>query len=375
LILAIRIILVWLCLGSLPAMAQEKVTAAMARLPKDLNLCGEAVPTHLDDVRERFEKEMLLILWDRPQVLLWLKRAPRFLPFISQELKKAGMPDDLKYLAIVESALLPHAGSSRGAVGFWQMLPETARKYGLTVDEFIDQRRDLFLSTPAALAYLNDLSRRFSSWTLALAAYNMGEGAVDAEIMEQKTRDYYQLYLPLETQRFIFRLLAVKLIVGDPESYGFELSAEDGYAPLRFDTVSVDCFEETPLHLLAQAADTSFKTIKDLNPHVRGHYLQAGRHAVRVPAGTDGNFDERFEKLVSAHAEERQQRIYVVQKGDNLSSIAEKFRIPLAALLIWNRIDIKKRLQPGERLVIYPRPELPAEFPAELPEVSTDGNE
>lgn len=358
---ALRIILVWFCLGISPAMAQEKITAAMVRLPKNLNLCGEAVPTHLDDVRERFEKEMLLTLWDRPQVLLWLKRAPRFLPFISQELKKAGMPDDLKYLAIVESALMPHAGSSRGAVGFWQLLPETARKYGLTVDEFIDQRRDLFLSTPAALAYLKDLSKRFSSWTLALAAYNMGEGTVDAEILEQKTRDYYQLYLPLETQRFVFRVLAVKLIVGDPKKFGFELAAEDGYDPLRFDTVNVDCPQETPLRLLAQAANTSFKAIKDLNPHLRGHYLQAGRHAVRVPPGGSAKFDERFQKLLADHAQERQQRIYVVQKGDNLSSIAEKFHVPLAALLIWNRIDMKRDLQPGESLVIYPRPELPEE--------------
>jgi len=179
--------------------------------------------------------------------------------------------------------------------------------------------------------------------------------------MEQKTRDYYQLYLPLETQRFVFRLLSVKLIVSDPKSYGFELAAEDGYAPLRFDSVTVDCFQETPLRLLAQAADTSFKMIKDLNPHFRGHYLQAGRHAIRIPPGRGAKFDERFQKLLAEHVEDRQQRIYVVQKGDNLSSIAEKYHVPLAALLIWNRIDLKRDLQPGESLIIYPRPELTEE--------------
>ncbi|MFZ1985704.1 MAG: transglycosylase SLT domain-containing protein [Desulfatitalea sp.] len=351
-----RVILVWLCLcGVIPAMAQEKITAAAARLPQGLTLCGEPVPMNLEEVRERFEKEMLLTLWDRPQVLLWLKRSSRYLPFISQELKKAGLPDDLKYLAIVESALMPHAGSSRGAIGFWQLLPETARKYGLTVDDFIDQRRDIYLSTPAALSYLNALHTRFSSWPLALAAYNLGEGTVDAEIMEQKTRDYYQLYLPLETQRFIFRLLAIKLIIGDPKAYGFELAAEDFYKPLRFDTMDVDCFQETPIRLVAQAANTYFKMIKDLNPHLRGHYLQAGRHSLRLPPGGGDHFNERFQALVSAHSEERQQRIYVVQSGDTLSSIAEKFGVPLAALLIWNRIDMKKALQSGDRLVIYPR--------------------
>ncbi len=357
-----RILLVWLCVGaSSPALALERINATMARLPEGTTLCGEAVPANLEDVRERFEKEMLLTIWDRPQVLLWLKRAPRFLPIISQELKKANLPDDLKYLVIVESAMMPHAGSSRGAVGFWQLVPETARKYGLTVNEFIDQRRDIFLSTPAALAYLKDLHDRFSSWTLALAGYNLGEGALDAEILEQKTQDYYRLYLPLETQRFIFRMLAVKLVVGNPKYYGFELAAEDAYAPLRFETVEVDCFQETPLRLLAQAADTSFKTIKDLNPHLRGHYLQAGRHAVRVPPGGGDHFSERFQKLLSDHVEEREQRIYVVQEGDNLSAIADRFKVPLAALLIWNRIDLKKNLQPGDHLVIYPRSELPEE--------------
>jgi membrane-bound lytic murein transglycosylase D len=360
LIFLTRCFLVWLCLcGISAAKAQVAITAEAVRLPQGLTLCGEPVPINLEDVHERFEKEMLLTLWDRSQVLLWLKRTTRYLPYIAQELKKAGMPDDLKYLAIVESALMPHAGSSRGAIGFWQLLPETARKYGLAVDEFIDQRRDLYLSTPAALSYLNALYTRFGSWSLALAAYNLGEGTVDAEILEQKTRDYYQLYLPLETQRFIFRLLAIKLIIGDPKAYGFELAAQDFYKPLRFDTVSVDCLQETPIRLVALAANTYFKMIKDLNPHLRGHYLQAGRHSLRLPPGGREHFNERFQALVSAHREERQQRVYVVQGGDTLSSIAEKFGVPLAALLIWNRIDMKKSLQTGDRLVIYPREPLP----------------
>lgn len=342
--------------AAVPAAAQNSpITAAAARLPKGLTLCGEAVPVEIDDVQERFEKEMLLTLWDKPQVLLWLKRSTRYLPFISQELSKAGMPDDIKYLAIVESALRPHAGSSRGAIGFWQLLPETARKYGLKVDEFVDDRRDIFASTQAALSYLQVLYTEFSSWTLALAAYNMGEEGLDAEILEQKTQDYYKLYLPLETQRFIFRMLAVKLIVSNPRAYGFELSKKDYYKPLQFDTVAVDCFQETPIRLVAEAANTYFKRIKDLNPHLRGHYLQPGHHQLRLPQGSTNGFVERFKALVSEHRQQREQRIYVVQEGDSLFSIAEKFDVPLAALLIWNRIDMKKTLYPGDRLVIYPR--------------------
>jgi hypothetical protein len=319
-----------------------------------LTLCGEAVPFDQDHVRERFEKEMLLTLFDRPQVLLWLKRTTRYLPFVSQTLEAAGMPDDLKYLAIIESALRPHAGSSKGAIGFWQLMPGTARKYGLQVDEFVDERRDLFLSTPAAVAYLEALYAKFSSWTLAIAAYNMGEEGLEAEMLEQKSSDYYQLYLPLETQRFIFRMLAVKLIVSDPEAYGFKLVPGDFYAPVGFDTVNVDCFQETPIRLVAEAAGTAFKRIKDLNPHLRGHYIRAGHHQVRLPQGSAKGFEKRFETLVNAHRKERSHRIYVVQNGDSLSTIAEKFGVPLAAILIWNRIGVNKTIYPGDRLVIYP---------------------
>lgn len=343
-----------LLLAFAPIKAEATVTAASARPPEGLSLCGEKVPFELDHVRERFEKEMLLTLFDRPQVLLWLKRTTRYLPFISQALDQADMPSDIKYLAIIESALRPHAGSPKGAIGFWQLMPTTARNYGLKVDEFVDQRRDLYLSTPAALDYLKMLHAKFSSWTLALAAYNMGEEGLEAEMLEQKSSDYYQLYLPLETQRFIFRMLAVKLIMSDPEAYDFNLAPGDYYAPIGFDTVAVDCFQETPIRLVAEAAKTSFKQIKDLNPHLRGHYIRAGHHQLRVPQGRATGFKKRFDAIVSAYSKERDHRIYVVKNGDSLSTIAEKFGVPLAALLIWNRIGVDKTLYPGDRLVIYP---------------------
>ena len=337
-----------------PSQAGSTVTAASARPPKGLTLCGEGVPFDREHVRERFEKEMLLTLFDRPQVLLWLKRSTRYLPYISQALEQAGIPEDIQYLAIIESALRPHAGSPKGAIGFWQLMPATARNYGLKVDEFVDERRDLFLSTPAAIAYLEALYAKFSSWTLALAAYNMGEEGLEAEMLEQKSNDYYQLYLPLETQRFVFRMLAVKLIITDPEAYGFNLSNDDFYAPIVFDTAAVDCFQEVPIRLVADAADTSFKQIKDLNPHLRGHYIKAGHHQLRVPQGSAKGFKKRFDALVSDYSAERSHRIYVVQNGDSLSTIADKFGVPLAAVLIWNRIGGNKTIHPGDRLVIYP---------------------
>ncbi len=342
------------CLASV-VQAEEKTLAQYLAESATLEFCGEAVPLDLPQVRERFEKEMLLTLWDRPQVLLWIKRASRYMPVITQQLNARGMPEDLKYLAVAESALRPHAGSSKGAVGFWQLMPETARKYGLTVNEFVDQRRNIFLSTPAALAYLTILHEKFSSWTMAVAAYNMGEEGLTAEVLEQNTKDYYNLYLSLETQRFVLRVLAVKLILDNPQKYGFRLRPQETYPPLVFDTVQLDCFQELPIRLIAEASGTYFKTIKDLNPQLRGHYVQAGHHQISVPQGSASGFQKRFDALVSRFQTTRQKRIYIVRNGDSLSAIAEKFEVPLGAILIWNRLNLSRPIHPGDRLVVYPR--------------------
>jgi membrane-bound lytic murein transglycosylase D len=320
-----------------------------------LSFCGERVPLENQEVRERFEKELLLSIWDRPQVILWLKRSRRYLPDIEKMLKQNRMPDDLKYLAIAESALRPHAGSRKGAMGFWQFLTDTGRKYGLIIDNDIDERRNLFASTRAAITYFKALYQSMGSWTLAAAAYNMGEEGLTAEIMVQHTRDYYRLYLPLETQRFIFRILSAKLIVLDPVTFGFNLTDDDYYPVLEFDRITVDCFQEVPLSLIAKASGTHFKAIKDLNPEIRGHYLAEGTHTLLIPKGAKKGFESRYKKLVKAYEADKTDRIYVIKEGDNLSSIAEKFDVPLAVLIIWNRIDVNEPIHPGDRLIIYPR--------------------
>lgn len=340
-------------ISALPAWAQDISLVEAARMKAKLTFCGEPVPLELPHVRERFEKEMMLALGDRPQAILWIKRASRYMPLIEEALSANGMPLDLKYLAVAESALRPHAGSPKGAMGFWQLMPETARKFGLRVDEFVDERRNLYLSTPAAMRYLNALHEQFSSWTLAVAAYNMGEEGLTAEMLEQNTRDYYNLYLPLETQQFVFRVLAVKLILSDPERYGFDAKPDDLYQPLVFDTVDIDCFQDTPIRIVAQAAGTFFKTIKDLNPHLRGHYLQPGHHQINLPQGSADGFQARFQELAAKQRDIRQTRIYIVRDGDSLSAIAERFEVPLAAILIWNQIGLNAPIHPGDRLVIY----------------------
>ncbi len=319
-----------------------------------MTLCGETVPLDDRQVVERFEKEMLVTLGNRPQVILWLKRSTRYFPFIEKMLRDEGIPDDIKYLAVAESALRLQVGSSKGAMGVWQLLPQTARKYGLVVDGRYDERRNIYLSTPAALAYLKDLYTEFGSWTLALAAYNMGEEGLEAEIMEQETRDYYRLYLYTETQRFVFRILAIKRIFEAPGRYGFNLSPEDFYPPETFKTVEVTATGDLPLRLIASAAGTDFLTIKELNPEVRGHYLAPGSRRINIPEGGKDGFQKRLAALIEAEDSNSKNRIYVVKEGDNLSVIAEKFQVPLAALLIWNRIGTDKVIHPGEQLVIAP---------------------
>jgi membrane-bound lytic murein transglycosylase D len=322
-------------------------------IPAPTELFGEQVPMENQEVRERFEKELMISLWDRPQVILWLKRSRRFMPHIEEMLKDNDLPEDLKYVAVAESALRPHVRSGRGARGFWQFLAGTGRKYGLVINRRIDERRNIFASTRAAIQYFKDLHKRFGSWTLAVAAFNMGEEGLMTEIMEQGSKNYYELYLPLETQRFIFRILSVKIIFADPERFGFRLNEEDYYPPLKFDRVEVTCEREMPIRVVAKAANTHFKMIKDLNPEIRGYYLAKGSHHILVPEGASEGFEARYRSIAKEHLTNEKEQIYFVEKGDNLSAIADRFDVPLTSLILWNRLNPRRHIHPGQRLVIY----------------------
>ena len=323
------------------------------RISGPLDFCGEPVELDNRDVRERLEKELLLTLWDRSQVVLWIKRSNRYFPIIEKMLQEHKMPQDLKYIAIAESALRPHAGSKKGAIGFWQFLKSSGRKYGLSINSDKDERRNIFRSTEAAIAYFKQLYDILGSWTLSAAAYNMGENGLLSEILAQNTRDYYHLYLPLETQRYMLRVISAKIILSDPETYGFRFTEKDLYPPLQFDRIKLECFQETPISVIAAAANTRFKVIKDLNPEIRGHFLAAGKHWILVPRGSADGLQARFKTLVNQWLAENRQRVYVVKEGDSLSAIAERFNVPLPALIIWNRLKLREHIHPGQHLIIY----------------------
>ena len=323
------------------------------RFNKPPAFCGETVPIDINDVRERMDKELLLALWDRPQVILWLKRANRYMPIITHALKENQMPDDLKYIPVIESALRPHAGSVKGAMGFWQFMPATGRKYGLTINSALDERRSIFASTRAAMKYLKALYAQFGSWNLAAAAFNMGEQCLRTAILTQKTDNYFKLYLSLETQRYLFKILAAKLILSDPPRFRFYLKKSDYYPPLNFDRVEIKCDSETPVSVIAEAAKTYFKVIKDLNPAIRGHDLAKGHYQLLIPKGEAQGFFERLKPLLAQSRQKAQEHIYVVRPGDNLAAIAKRFNLPLPVLFIWNRLDLNKPIHPGDKLVIY----------------------
>jgi len=337
--------------GFPPASLPSLVSAVRVEGP--VNFCNEQVPLDSVEVRERLEKELLLILWNRPQVILWLKRATRYFPHIERTLAQHNMPEDLKYIAVIESALLPHAGSSKGAVGYWQFIKSTGLHYGLTINRNIDERRNFFASTKAAVSYLKELHGLFGSWTLAAAAYNVGEARIQDEKTSQKVDDYYNFYLPLETQRYIFKIIAAKLIISNPARYGFHLQANDYYLPISFDRIKLTLPSRTPLSIVAQAAGTHFKKIKDLNPEVRGHDLPKGRHIIAVPEGTGEKFPSRFADLAAKWKQENKMHIYIVKKGDSLSTIAERYHVALPALMAWNALSPNSYIHPGEKLVIY----------------------
>ncbi len=323
------------------------------RVNKPLSFCGENVPLDNREVLERLEKELLLILSDRAQIILWIKRSNRYMPYIEKMLDENDMPQDLKYVAIIESALRPHAGSRKGAIGFWQFMKETGLNYGLIIDKYKDERRNIFASTKAAIYYFRALYADFRSWTLSAAAYNMGEDRLKSEIQEQKVSDYYNLYLSLETQRYMLRIIAAKLILSDPENYGFILNQEDLYPPLQFDRIHLTLPQIVPIHIIAQSAGTHFKAIKDLNPELRGHYICEGIHSILVPKGSAVDFHPRFEEAFAEWSVENKEQTYLVKKGDNLTEIAERFNVSLQNLLIWNNLKPKNHIHPGDQLTVY----------------------
>jgi membrane-bound lytic murein transglycosylase D len=322
------------------------------RFSEDIRFCETRIPIEDPQVAADLERELMLALWNRPQVILWIKRASQLFPHIEQILAEENMPDDLKYVPVIESALRPHARSFASAVGYWQFLKATGERYGLRVDTYVDERRNLFKSTRAACHYLKELFDEFGSFPLALAAYNMGEHGLAVEIDAQQTRNYFDLYLPLETQHYLYKLTAAKLILENPEKYGFHLEPGDLYPDLQLARIDLTPEEEVPLMIVAQAAGVTFKTLKIMNPDIRGYYLSSGPSTILVPEGHEKEFHSRFADLYTDWQKDSHARIHVVRPGESLISIARDYDMSLAELLRRNKIPYNHVIHPGDRLTV-----------------------
>jgi hypothetical protein len=240
-------------------------------MPEDLEFAGETVPLEDPDVFERMDRELLVNTYWQSSTLLLLKRANKYFPVIEPILKEHGVPDDLKYIAVIESGLT-NAVSPAGARGFWQIMEGTGKEYGLEINDNVDERYNLEKSTHVAAEYLKKAKERFGSWTLAAAAYNAGNYGVDRQRERQDVQDYYDLLLGEETGRYVFRILALKEIMEDPQKYGFNFRQKDLYEPINSYKVKVDT-AVSDFAKFAKEFGINYKILKIHNPWLREAHL------------------------------------------------------------------------------------------------------
>jgi hypothetical protein len=265
----------------------ERFFLSSFKLPEKLTFAGQPVPLDNWQVRERIEYEFYQFLEEQGESIILAKRMGRCFPPVEKQLAEAGLPDDLKYMLLVESKCIAAAYSRAKASGPWQFIGSTGKRYKLHSNKFLDQRRNLEMSTEAAIKYLRYLKDfQQGDWFLAMASYNAGEDRIRKLLKEQKVNDYWKLHGPRETMRYVPRIIAAKEIYSQPEKY-LGLTKKDLYAPLETETVTVT-IKEAQRHLTAIAEEfgTYFLELKMLNPEIRKDFLPKGTYQIKVPRQT-----------------------------------------------------------------------------------------
>jgi membrane-bound lytic murein transglycosylase D len=282
----------------------------------------------------------------------WLARSEKYIPFMTNLLKENGLPEDLVYMALIESGFNPYAYSRSKASGPWQFIYLTGKRYGLAVNWWVDERRDPEKSTVAATKYLKDLYDMFECWYLAAAGYNAGERKIATAMKRYRTEDFWELakhrYLKQETKDYVPQMIAAALIAKDPEKYGFtDIEYQE---PLRYEKVRLP--ELTDLLAIAKACETSFEEIRDLNPELLRWCTPPNSpdYEIKIPFGKKELFLKNFEILQPI--EKTQFRTHSVKKGDSLPRIAKLYRVDLEPMLEINRLNKTSRLSPGTDLLI-----------------------
>jgi membrane-bound lytic murein transglycosylase D len=293
---------------------------------------------------------------DREYLIRSLKRSEKYIKMVKEVFRQASLPEDLAYVAIVESGYYPFAQSPKKAVGHWQFLTYTGRANGLKINYWYDERRDPKKSAQGAARELRKLYEKFGSWELALAAYNCGRTRVNREIKRAGTKDYWALTLPRETENYVPKIMAILFIVQEPAVFGFPTNFEEKVA---WTEVTVNgCVD---LRLAAEAAECSLKEIQEFNPELRQLCTPPDQqeYALKLPPDKEESFLKNFaalpdEKkyLSKEEIEKRKVIVYKVQKGDSLWTIARRYRVSLAQIKKWNNLKSNK-IYPHQRLKIY----------------------
>ena len=264
---------------------------SLPEIPSKLTFCGEPVPLDDPDIKERLEKELIINMNKHASTILILKESARWKSYLQAMLDSATVPQEFFYLAVIESELDPMSRSSAGATGFWHFTVSTAKEYGLEISDYVDERRDAEKSTRAASEFFKRSYKKYGSWTLAAAAFNRGSKGIENAINGQHTHSYYELYLNEETARYVFRILALKLIIEAPEKYGYALSASDYYQPVEYKTIFInESIQDLPQ--FAKSLGVSYQTLKEHNPWIQNTdyklVLKEGKkYKIRIPAKKD----------------------------------------------------------------------------------------
>jgi len=323
-----------------PAMSESEIAPYKSN-PAAVKAVEKNTALFTERIRERFS--------------MWLSRSGKYMELMKEILKNKNVPEDIVFLSLIESGFNPHAYSVARAAGPWQFITSTAKRYGLAIDWWRDERRDPVKSTEAAANYLSDLYEMFGSWNLAMAAYNAGEGKILKALKRSKSDDYWPLldtsYIRNETKNYVPKFIAASAIASNPEEFGF-INIKY-HQPLNYDEVMIS--GPLDLEVAAKCADTTVELIKELNPELRRWCTPPGIpvYILRIPSGTK----EIFEKNLAGIPEDERFSVtaYTVKKGDTIEKIARKSGLSVKAVLALNSMERVKPLQPGTEITLPPK--------------------
>lgn len=275
------------------AVGEGRQMSMSHRIPPYYIFAGDTIDLTSYENRERLDHELCSFTYSHINTILSIKRANRYFPLLEKLLKQESMPDDLKYLAVIESSLNPFARSYAGAAGMWQFMEATAKDFGLTVNDYVDERYDIEKSTHAACTYFRRAYSKLGNWLAAAASYNAGQGAAARFKEQHMSDDATHWWMSTETSRYIFRMLAAKIVFSAPEKFGFRLRSSDLYPPISYDVVEVDT-TITSLAAFAKEHGLTYYQLKDANPWLRSTTLKCAegkRYIIKIPKQESMRYD------------------------------------------------------------------------------------